>query len=62
MSRKKSIRKAQTPEHRAFLLLVGLHPGKDVIERLDRSRDIWALVQHDALGSLGHRCVSDLGA
>ena len=49
-------------KHRPFLLLVGLHAAKDVIENADGSNDVRAFVEHDALGALAHRGIRDFGA
>lgn len=38
------------------------HAGEDVIEGADGFSDVWALVQHDALGALSHGGVGDFGA
>lgn len=52
---------AEAPEHGAFLFLMSLHAGEDVIERADGFRNVWALVQHDAFGALGHGGIGDFG-
>ena len=47
----------QGAEPRALLLLVILHPDQNRIEHAHRFEDMWPLVEHDALGTAGHRGV-----
>jgi hypothetical protein len=49
-------------QHRAFLGLMGLHPPQNVVKHLDRMDNMWALIEHHALGSVPHGGVRDFGA
>jgi len=40
---------------------MAVHPAEDVVENFDRPNDVRALVQHHALGAVGHGSVGDFG-
>ncbi len=45
-------RKPQFPHLWGLFVLVSLHAAEDVVEHLDRREYMWALIEHDAVGSL----------
>lgn len=46
----------------ALFALMLLHTAQDVVQDLFGLNYVRALVQHDTLGAIRHRCVSDLGS
>jgi len=50
------------PQHRAFFLLMSLHPLQDVGKHSNRCDRIGSLVQHNAFGAFAHRSVSNFRA
>ena len=52
----------QFAEHGPFFGLVRLHPAQDIVQNPHRADHMGTLVEHDALGTVSHCRVRNLGA